>query len=302
MNGLEDSRRDPMLIDFSRGDSFLIGNYFQSHPDDIWMQSVPNLDPWVPRVLNRYKIEYHMIRYLVFAFVRNEFEIARKLICGGASLVYKGEQWTFHHILISDPVYLLGLLPDEAVLDPWLSLLIDAGMTISSVRVEWIIRHLPRLVWRGDPNEDRARGECKDSSQSIDYKLRPSRPGVPDRCSRFRERLLMFGFPMHPNVWDLVSFDHNRSYQYGIEFPYVSLTTLDKYGHRQDKLEFLFRAVALGLLDPPATLWLPMYDEIHDPLWKAFSDCTNAGRTLQKELCALLPKVLISIVCSFLQR
>ena len=83
MNGLEDSRRDPMLIDFSRGDSFLIGNYFQSHPDDIWMQSVPNLDPWVPRVLNRYKIEYHMIRYLVFAFVRNEFEIARKLICGG---------------------------------------------------------------------------------------------------------------------------------------------------------------------------------------------------------------------------
>ena len=112
----------------------------------------------------------------------------------------------------------------------------------------------------------------------------------------------MFGFPMHPNVWDLVSFDHNRSYQYGIEFPYVSLTTLDKYGHRQDKLEFLFRAVALGLLDPPATLWLPMYDELRDPLWKAFSDCTNAGRTLQKELCALLPKVLISIVCSFLQR
>ncbi len=60
-----------------------------------------------------------MIRYLVFAFVRNEFDIAMKLICGGASLIYKGERWL--HALPNDPIYLLGLLPDDAVLDPWLS-------------------------------------------------------------------------------------------------------------------------------------------------------------------------------------
>ncbi len=181
-----------------------------------------------------------------------------------------------------------------------LFLLIDCrNQSISSAQVEWLILHLPRLVWRGDPDEDSVdRADHKDA-QPIDYKLRPSRPGIRDRCFRFRERLLMFGFPIN---WSLAGSLFAGIISTPVEFPHVSLTVLDKYGHREDKLEFLFRAVALGLLNPPPHIWLPMYDEIRDPLWQAISDCTNAGQVVRKELCCLLPKVLISYCCFVLQR